>query len=103
MKNQKSQRGFTLIELLITLGIFSIVLLLLLALIALPAMNFWITEDGALKAAKVANPASAEILQIQRNAISFSKIVVRNSDGTQSVYEVDSNILFNYRLLKFAP
>ena len=98
MKTSKSQRGYTLYELLIVIVVFSVALSLVLMLICLPMANFWITEKGALKAAKVANPASAEILKIQRNTISFSEIVVQNSDRTLTIYEVDSNVLFNYKL-----
>ena len=103
MKNLKNRRGYTLIELLISIISLLVMLVVAVMILLLPSANFWITEDGVLKAAKVANPASAEILQFERNAISLSKIVVRNSDGTQSTYEVNSNILFNYTLRKVAP
>jgi hypothetical protein len=85
----------TLIELLVVLALL---FMLCVALPALFAGNFYITEDGVLKAIQVHHPQAVSVLSVERCVFDYSIVIVANRDGSRSTYVVDSNILFNYTI-----
>lgn len=98
METRRSCRGFTLHELFIVIQMIFSLGALTVGFFGLPMANIWVTKDGVLGAAKVFNPKSREVLMIRRGMVDFSVITVKNSDGSCTSYEVDSNIFFNYKL-----
>jgi len=94
----KSRKGFTLIELLIVLAVVAILCFLLW--IPLLCGNFWFTYEGVLTKIQFAeNPEAEKIVDVNRNVYSYSEITVRNKDGSNSAYNLDTCVLFSYRLI----
>lgn len=96
---KKSRKGFTLIELLVLFAIIAILCFLLLV-IPLLCGNFWFTYEGVLTKIQFAeNPEAEKIVDVNRNVYSYSEITVRNKDGSNSKYNLDTCILYSYRLI----
>ena len=92
----KSRKGFTLSDLLSVFGI----MLVVFQLFVLPRMNIWYTYSGVLTEIRFENPEAQEIISADKNWFSYSKITVKNKDGSNSTYDLDTCILYSYRLEK---
>ena len=98
-RRNRSKSGFTLIELLIVVVILVIVigyLALYLGLICGIAMgNYWVSDEGALKAVQVDNPEVTEVVKIQRNIWDYSVVTVKNEFGKNVEFLLDTDVLWN--------
>ncbi len=86
------QSGFTLVELVTVIAS----LVVIVFWVSLGMANFYFVEDVVLREIKAINPKVEKILITQRGVFSRSRIVVEESNGVQTTYLLDSNILFNY-------
>ncbi len=96
MKNLKSTKGFTLVELLSIIMIVAV----WAGVIGIGVMgNQWYEEAGVLRKIKLEHPAATEIVDTQRNIFRYSIITVRE-DMANKKYYLDTNILFDYRIIE---
>ena len=113
----KDSKGFTLIELLITV----LFLASLTVVATIPTWNCFYTESGVLSQLKAEGvvPESATIARTERHIFGYSKIYIKDTQpfqtdsdrGTRihgavritSMFELNSNILYNYRLIGHWP
>lgn len=95
----KSRKGFALSEFGVLIKIVVALVLLGFQFIILPRANIWYTYSGILTEIKFENPEAQEIISADKNWISYSKITVRNKDGSNSEYDLDTCILFSYRVI----
>jgi len=109
MRARKREAGFTLIELAVVTAILSTIVIIFWVLIIGVGVrgNFYWTASGIEVQLKEENPQVSRIIlsQSQRNIFNYSKIVVmektgdgKNADEKLTVYCLDSNILFDYKL-----
>ncbi|HPW34460.1 MAG TPA: prepilin-type N-terminal cleavage/methylation domain-containing protein [Candidatus Paceibacterota bacterium] len=100
----KNSKGFTLVELLI------VVVMVAIVFVALPTVfmgNFWYTEEGVLRELKNGGmvTGNAIIIRTERNIWKSSQIEISDSFGNSygsyncvAIFDLDTNILFNYKL-----
>ena len=83
-------------------GIFFITLLALNVgfIFTLCMMNVYFTETGVLMKIQSINPKVKAIVFSERNIFSSSRVLVEEWGKVRTMYELDSNILFNYRIAK---
>lgn len=89
------KNGFTLLELLIVVFIIIVGGIGLGLLGGVCMGNFWVGEQSALKAIQVANGSVVEVIQLQRHVWGYSKAVIKEQDGGQKEFYLNSNILQN--------
>jgi len=92
----RNKKGFTLVRLL---RLVVALVFLGFQFIILPRANIWYTYSGILTEIKFENPEAQEIISADKNWLSYSKITVRNKDGSDSAYDLDTCILFSYRVI----
>jgi prepilin-type N-terminal cleavage/methylation domain-containing protein len=95
-----NNKGFTLIELLIVIAILCIVIggIGLGVIGGIIMGNEWYSEEGVLRKIQLDHPQVAKIIDSQRNTWGYS-IVKVEENGQRKEYCLDSNILFNYKVL----
>lgn len=79
---------------------FVLLAILAVSMAIVSSSNRFFTEDGVLRELQVAHPTIEKIIKTESNFFNYSKIYVEFIDGSQAVYELDSNIFFSY---KFYP
>ncbi len=95
MKN--GQTGLVLIELLI------IVWILVFAIVGVGFIggvvrgNYWVGEASALKAVQGVDSAMLEVVTLERHIWGYSKVTVRDKDGTEFEFAIDADVLQNRR------
>lgn len=62
--------------------------------------NIYFTENGVLRELRNEFPKTERVVKIERNFFSKSIIIVEEKNGDRPIYELDSNILFNYEFKK---
>ncbi len=99
MKRQ-SNKGFTIMELFIVVVIIIVVVGGVIGggVGAIAMGNEWYMEDGVLRQLKFEHPSVVSI-RTERHIFSYSVVYARNTDGSTTRYELDSDVLFNYRFL----
>jgi hypothetical protein len=92
------RKGTTFAGPLIICAVMAIIALILL--ISFARGNFWFTPSGVLAKVQLQDPNVEKIVDTERNLYHCSKFIVRNKEGKDSTYYLDTNILFSYRVFK---
>jgi flagellar basal body-associated protein FliL len=80
--------------------LYILILLFLLAAETLISGNFYYTKKGLLKKMQECDSTVSEIIKIIPGTVEPSEITVKNTNGTETVYYMDSNFMFDYRIWK---
>jgi len=98
---QNKEKGYTLIELLIVIIFIGFLASILIGGITMLRGNCYWSEETALELLKEEHPSVSKILisKSERNIWQYSKIVVLEN-GKQKTYCLDTNILFDYKILE---
>lgn len=62
--------------------------------------NQWFTMDGVLAKIQLEHPNTVRVLDTERNIYGHSVITVLHEGGGWKKYCLDSNVLFNYTIVK---
>lgn len=82
---------------IIVLAIVAIICVMVTALGLIVCGNQWYTEEGVLRKIRMMEP-NTDTLTSERRVFAYSRITTRDKSGVIRDYELDSNVLFNYRL-----
>ena len=96
----RDQKGFTLIDLAICVVMVLVVISIFSMGIMIIKGNFWYTEAGVLNDIRIDHPEASQVLRSHNNIVNYSTFEIENNDGTRAIYELDTNVLFNYSLQK---
>ena len=90
------EKAFAVIE------VFIVMLVCVIAILAIWGVvfraNFWCTQGGVLQALQAEYPDAKieKVMKMNRNIIRYSEVEVETKEGSRLIYELDTNVLWNY-------
>lgn len=83
----------------VRIAYISILMLTVTFWVVLVSSNMWYTKNSVLNDIKSKYPEISNVLQINRNLLSYSEIIVQEGEKINTYY-LDSNLFFDYKFHK---